>query len=310
MGTPRAVDMFAGGGGTSEGARLAGVSVVWCGNHWPVAVRSHALNHPDAIHVCQDLQQFDFSTLPDHEILLASPCCYGHSSAAQGPRKRDPKIAARHDDARATAMAVLTAADATEPQAVIVENVPRFLAWRLYPTFEHGLTALGYHVQVVHSLASHHGVPQRRHRIFVVATRRPIDLRMTATSEPAFGPCIQWDEGRWRPVATATPSVRRRIERSRPRCGRRFLTQHTRDHMGTPLHEPIRTVTTKRQWAVVDGERYRSLTVRETARAMGFRDDYQLEGTATEQITQLGHAVPPPQARDVIARVVQEAVRC
>ena len=43
----RAVDLFAGAGGFSEGARMAGLEVVWAANHWPVAVEWHAANHPD-----------------------------------------------------------------------------------------------------------------------------------------------------------------------------------------------------------------------------------------------------------------------
>lgn len=42
-----AVDLFAGAGGSSEGARQAGATVVWAANHWPLAVEVHARNHPD-----------------------------------------------------------------------------------------------------------------------------------------------------------------------------------------------------------------------------------------------------------------------
>ncbi|WP_261159226.1 hypothetical protein [Serratia liquefaciens] len=36
---------------------MAGVEVIWAGNHWPAAVDTHEKNHPGAIHVCQDLHQ-------------------------------------------------------------------------------------------------------------------------------------------------------------------------------------------------------------------------------------------------------------
>ena len=35
----KAADLFAGAGGFSTGARLAGVPVVWAANHWPAALR-------------------------------------------------------------------------------------------------------------------------------------------------------------------------------------------------------------------------------------------------------------------------------
>ena len=37
----KAIDLFAGAGGFSEGARAAGVNVVWAANHWPAAVAVH-----------------------------------------------------------------------------------------------------------------------------------------------------------------------------------------------------------------------------------------------------------------------------
>jgi site-specific DNA-cytosine methylase len=53
----KAIDLFAGLGGFSEGAQMAGVDVVWAANHWPSAVAIHAANHPAAEHACQDLHQ-------------------------------------------------------------------------------------------------------------------------------------------------------------------------------------------------------------------------------------------------------------
>ncbi|MFD2271784.1 DNA cytosine methyltransferase [Undibacterium arcticum] len=52
-----AIDLFAGAGGFSTGAQMAGCNVVWAANHWQQAVDTHAANHPDAQHVCQDLHQ-------------------------------------------------------------------------------------------------------------------------------------------------------------------------------------------------------------------------------------------------------------
>lgn len=82
-----AIDLFAGCGGSSEGARLAGVTVKLALNHWPVAVATHALNHPFIEHCTQDLQQADFTGFPDSDVLMASPACQGHSDARGGVEK-------------------------------------------------------------------------------------------------------------------------------------------------------------------------------------------------------------------------------
>ncbi|HCJ7273417.1 TPA: DNA cytosine methyltransferase [Vibrio cholerae] len=42
----RGIDLFAGAGGTTTGAKAAGIDVVWAANHNPVAVEFHAKNHP------------------------------------------------------------------------------------------------------------------------------------------------------------------------------------------------------------------------------------------------------------------------
>mgnify|MGYP003602919338 CR=1 FL=1 len=85
----KAADLFAGAGGFSTGARLAGVPVVWAANHWPAAVRVHARNHPDTVHACQDLQQANWATVPAHDLLLASPCCQAQPRTRQ--ERRQPK---------------------------------------------------------------------------------------------------------------------------------------------------------------------------------------------------------------------------
>ncbi len=66
----RCIDLFAGAGGFTEGARLAGARVVWAANHWPLAVQYHQTNHPDTWHECQDLQQADWRAVPAHDVVL------------------------------------------------------------------------------------------------------------------------------------------------------------------------------------------------------------------------------------------------
>ena len=156
----RAVDLFAGAGGFSEGARMAGLEVIWAANHWPVAVEWHAANHPDTAHICQDLQQADFRQMPAHDILLASPACQGHSPARGKERPH-------HDAQRSTAWAVVSAAECHKPAVVLVENVPAFTRWVLYPAWEAAMRALGYQVAPHLIDAADHGVPQHRQRLRV-----------------------------------------------------------------------------------------------------------------------------------------------
>ena len=301
----RAIDLVAGAGGVTEGATQAGVHVVWAANHWALAVETHALNHPATEHACQDLRQADWTALPAYDLLLASPACQGHSQASQ-PRRRH-----YHDALRATAWAVIDCAEVTRPKAVLVENVVDFRRWQLFPLWRAALGALGYHVDDLVLDASRFGVPQRRRRLFVVASRHRLRLDLDERPELAFGDFLEQDGAGWRPVVHASVGVQRRIAKGRRNCGARFLTQHVTGHPGVPLCESIRTITTKDQWALVDGDHYRPLTVRETARAMGFRDSYRWPERATrrDRITGYGNAVAPPVATALVARVAEQIER-
>lgn len=318
----KAIDLFGGFGGFTEGATLAGVRVVYAANHWPTAVAVHTLNHPDTRHECQDLRQADWSTLPRFDILLASPACQGHARAAQPARAASEEIRKRHDAMRATAWAVIDCADVTRPRSIVVENVVDFARrWELFPVWRLALERLGYVVVEHIELAADHGVPQLRERLFVTATRRPLAPRKNKPSgegsgeiestsgHPPFGPCVDWDAGKWRPITSASRNAQARMLRAKANHGARCLSQHTTSHPGVPLHEPIRTITTKDQWVVVDGDRYRPLTLREYARAMGFRDSFAWPSDLprAEVVRGLGNAVPPPMAASMVRAVAEAA---
>ena len=60
------VDLFSGAGGTSTGIERAYVDgnkvavVIAAVNHDPVAIASHALNHPFAVHFVEDIRNIAF----------------------------------------------------------------------------------------------------------------------------------------------------------------------------------------------------------------------------------------------------------
>lgn len=312
----RAIDLFAGWGGFTLAAEQTGIDVVWAANHWPLAVEAHALNHPRAKHVCQDLRQADWTQLPDYDLLLAGPSCPGWSPAGQPGRARSTQVRKRHDEIRADPWAVISCAEATAPRAVIVENVRHMLRWPLLPRWIGCLEDLGYAVQTTLLRASHFRVPQRRERLFIVATRKAFDLERSLetakTPELGFGEIIEWDSGHWRPISQAPTANARHCYRAASRHGRAAvqlvsLSTRAKAATGLSVDEPLRTITTKDQWRVVKGRFYRPFTVREYARAQGFPDDYVWpQGTKrTEIIKGIGNAVPPPPARELAARVCE-----
>lgn len=303
----RAVDLFAGAGGFSTGARMAGVGVVWAANHWPAAVAIHEQNHPGAVHACQDLQQTDWLDVPAHDILLASPCCQGHSKA-RGKTNGNPQ----HDASRSTAWAVVSAAEYHRPEFVIVENVPEFREWALYPAWAGAMAALGYALAPMIVDAADHGVPQHRERLFIVASRGkyPVDLVLPKRAHVSASSFIDFGAGNWQPIEKPGRAVAtlRRVATGRAQHGARFISSYYGNSTGgRSIHRPIGTITTRDRHAIVDGDRMRMLSAQECRAAMGFPDDYKLPQQHRLAVHLLGNAVCPPAARDVITAVLHSS---
>lgn len=293
-----AIDLFAGAGGFSTGATMAGCRVVWAANHWPAAVQIHANNHADTAHVCQDLQQADWSQVPAHDLLLASPACQGHSRARGAERPH-------HDAQRSTAWAVVSAAEYHKPAFVVVENVPEFAQWALYPAWCSAMSALGYALAPQIIDAADHGVPQHRRRIFIVCTRtkHPIELALPNRGMVPASTIIDFAAGKWAAINRPgrSDNTLARIDAGREVHGHRFLTAYYGNEKGgRSIDRPIGTITTRDRWAVIDGDRMRMLNVQEARAAMGFPADYQLPANQREAMHMLGNAVCPPVAGDVI----------
>lgn len=295
-----AIDLFAGAGGFSTGATMAGVNVVWAANHWPAAVLVHSANHPNTAHACQDLQQTDWTTVPAHDLLMASPACQGHSRARG---KESP----HHDALRSTAWAVVSAAEFHRPASFVVENVPEFANWTLYPAWCAAMHALGYAMAPMIIDAADHGVAQHRRRLFIVGTRskHPIQLELPRREHVGSAQIIDFEAGRWSPVDKPgrSKSTLSRIANGRARFGSRFVAPYFGSGSGLTgrcLSRPLGTITTRDRWAVIDGDRMRMLSVDECRKAMGFPSTYQLPERAKDAMHMLGNAVVPVVARDVI----------
>lgn len=306
----KCIDLFAGAGGFSEAARMAGLEVVWAANHWPEAVSVHQANHPGAIHLCQDLHQADWTKVPAYDFLLASPCCQGHSRARGKDRPQ-------HDAARSTAWAVISAAECHLPRALVVENVPEFANWALFPAWTSALEALGYTLRAEVLDAKFFGVPQRRRRLFVVGTQgRAFDFHGLGGQDTVpIREALDLSSGDWRPwrdedrkVAGLKPlasATMTRIQGGRAIYGNApfWYPYFGANKRGWGLDAPIWTITTRDRYALVNGDLMRLLTVDECRRAMGFPPDYKLTGNIHTDKILLGNAVCPPVPVPLLRRL-------
>ena len=301
------IDLFAGAGGFSTGATMAGCNVAWAANHWPDAVEWHSRNHPDAAHICQDLHQADWSQVPAHDLMLASPCCQGHSKA-RGKASGNPQ----HDASRSTAWAVVSAAEYHRPPAILVENVPEFLDWQLYRPWVLAMQALGYAVSPHVVDAADLGAPQNRIRMFLVLTQsvQPLKLNLPTLDHLPASSFIDFEGGRWQPIEKPgrAAATLERVRAGRATHGDRFLiSYYGNTKTGRSLDRPIGTITTRDRWAIVDGDRMRMLSRWECRSAMSFPDTYQLPDNHRLAVHLLGNAVCPTPVSHIIKALQQAA---
>ena len=233
--------------------------------------------------------------------MLAAPCCQGHSKA-RGKESGNPQ----HDDSRSTAWAVISAVEFHRPPFVLIENVPEFMRWELFPIWRDAMTAMGYTLSPHIIDAADHGVPQHRVRMFMVATRSkaPIQLKLDRREHVAATSFIDFDAGNWTPIRhpkRAKATLRRVFQGRRDlQCGRFLTAYYGNERGGRSIDRPIGNITTRDRWGIVKGNTMRMLSAQECRAAMGFPADYILPTNHREAVHLLGNAVCPPVARDVI----------
>lgn len=302
----KVVDLFAGAGGFSTGAQLAGARVLWAGNHWQAAVQVHAANHSETHHVCQDLHQADWSRVPRHDLLLASPACQGHALA----RGRDRP---HHDASRATAWAVVSCAEYHRPPFIVVENVAEFAAWPLFPAWRQALALLGYQLTLNLLNSQDFGVPQSRERLYIVASRDgSLPLVHPGHEHIACSSIIDWRQGflpirgarHGRPLGAATLA---RIARGRSFGERFYVAYYGSAVGGRSVAAPLGTLTTRDRFLLVDQDKARLLSVDEARLAMGFPVGYKLPRQRKLALHLLGNAVTPPVAASIVQQIQRAA---
>lgn len=121
------VDLFAGGGGVSEGIEMAlGYPPHVAVNHNPDALSMHRINHPFTRHLVADVFEVDPRGIvltqgrPVGALHLSPDCT--HHSQARGGQPRDRKI-------RALTWVAARWAGQVRPDVITLENVKQILQW-------------------------------------------------------------------------------------------------------------------------------------------------------------------------------------
>lgn len=186
------IDCFAGGGGASVGIEMAlGRPVDIAINHDEQAIRMHKTNHPQTLHLTEDIFKVDLEKYVRGQrvaLMWASPDCTSHSKAKGGqPRKQGLRI---------LPWAVYKHARKILPDVIIMENVEEIQQWgpldengrpiperkgEEYQKFIASMKSLGYDFDSRELVAADYGAPTTRKRWYAIFRR---DGKPIAWPEP------------------------------------------------------------------------------------------------------------------------------
>lgn len=171
---PKAFDCFAGCGGMTEGFRQAGYHVVGAIEIDPCAVQVYQLNHPQVRIWQDDIKNVSVRSIlqilkikkGELDILGGCPPCQGFSRlrTKNGKRRiRDERNNLIYEFQRLVL--------GLYPKHVMLENVPRLIKDKRFINFSRTLKEVGYSVKAAVLNVAHYGVPQRRYRTVLIASR-------------------------------------------------------------------------------------------------------------------------------------------
>ena len=270
-----------------------------------------------------DVTDLDFRGWKHADVVIGGPPCQGFS-LMNGEKTED-----LDDDRNHLWQHFMRAVEEIDPEIFLIENVPRFLkttdGWGAYTQAKE----LGYEVIVSDLWAHHFGVPQKRHRVFMIGSKRGTPffphpetpqesqqktVRQAFNGVPDEPSGDNWHVGRRQTDLTKErmklipPGGDRRNLAHRedllPECWKGDYSGHTDCYGRLWWDEPSVTMrkgyTSPMKGRFLHPESNRVITPREGARLQTFPDDFTFETTAKSTMTdQVGNAVPPKLAYEL-----------
>ena len=336
MSKPKAIDLFSGAGGATQGLRDAGFDVIGAVEFDRDAAASYRLNHPNAKVWELDIRGLAATKMRESlglkvgelALLKACPPCQGFSTLAEG------RVVG--DDARnELVLDSVRFVRAFKPRGVLLENVPGLGRDKRLALLLDALRKLGYSAQSYIVNAADFGVPQSRRRLIVVALRglrsklpeslTPSDPEVPVSVREAFEQlhAHKLEDDHLSMHRAISDKVRRRIE-AIPVGGNRHslppelqLACHIK--LGTKsgamgsyarlkADMPSATMTTRCTTPAcgpfIHPTEDRPITLREAATLQTFPPTYQFVGGHTSIERQIGNAVPVQMATRIASSLL------
>lgn len=328
--TYSSVELFAGAGGLALGMEQAGINNILLNEIDKWACKTLKKNRPDWNVVHDDIAKLDFRKLKGKvDIVTGGFPCQAFSYAGKKLGLNDARGTLFYDFARAV--------NEINPPIFLAENVRGLLTHENGKTLEGIISVfeeIGYNVVEPKILkAIFYKVPQKRERLIIVGIRNDIktpynfpkpsketyNLRDALFSGKLYKTDVPSSIGQKYPVKKA------KIMQHIPEGGywRDLPEDLQKEYMMKSYYlgggktgmarrmswdEPCLTLTcspSQKQTERCHPTETRPFTVREYARIQTFPDDWEFEGSVSQQYKQIGNAVPVNMARELGYSVVQ-----
>lgn len=325
----QAISLFSGCGGLDIGTQLAGVKVISSLDFDKDAISSLKANpfFAHTYHRLEDIRNVKASDYldiiksnnPEKLILVGGPPCQPFSKAGYW-KTLSQRLGP--DDPRNMIGSYLKLIDDIRPDGFILENVESILhphnIQAIY-NLQETLDDMGYHYIVEKVNASDFGVPQKRKRVFVIASLKPIISTPQRTENTSIR-VIDWigrydseqyvsmgdsAEGKYYEHLKKVPpgsnyislSARRGYNTPFFEAGKRYWTFLLKLH---PLQPSWTIISQPGHWEGPFHWTSRRLRVQEIASIQTFPTDYTICGSPRIQHKQIGNAVPCILGKQII----------
>lgn len=286
------VDFFCGSGGTSCGFSKAGYKPICAVDLDCNALRTYAANFPNAEVICKDikspkLQEYLIEKYQNVDCIICCCPCQNYSN-------RNLTTEITEDDAK-NKLPFISARLIVKmkPKTIFMEEVQKCIeiAPKLTDIFEKA----GYTVSYGTHFASDYGVPQKRKRFILVATRNGIAdfVYPKEMSEISAGCALKQS-----PIPKKGNEVSEQTRRKIIDLQKKGIRMIGGNYSLMDLNKPSPTIHTQTlsatgPYTIKRGNKYHSLSVEEAARLQSYPATYKFRGTETSIRRQIGNSVPP-----------------
>jgi len=290
------IDLFCGIGGFHVAASNLGMECVFACDIDAEARRAY--QHNFGIHAHGDITSINAKDIPDHDLLCAGFPCQPFSVIGSRQGFGDPRGTLFFE--------IIRIIEEKQPKVVLLENVRQLASINKGKTLEsivYALEHIGYYVDYKILNALNFGVPQKRERILILATRKYIGAFPWPDKKIPMKPLSQILEKNPDPKHYVSGKIKRSRQQSHtPQVRPAIWHENKSGNISSHPYSCALRAGASYNYLLVDGER--RLTPREMLRLQGYPDTWEIVCSGSQTRKQAGNSVPVPMIQAVIERIL------